>query len=144
MAKHGPSKRQRFAVFIDIVIDLLLYLLVVAVTLGLAGGVIKTFLDLTLLFDHPLEEALRTTLLNVLIMLALLEVLKTVLSYIKEGRVRVTFIIDTVLIVMLNEIIANWFKGGTFASMTLLLATVLTLIVARIFAIRYSPGRADS
>lgn len=55
--------------------------------------VVKTFLDLEMFTKTSVEEALRHTLINVLIILAVVEVLKTVLIYVKEERVRATFII---------------------------------------------------
>ena len=85
-------------------------ILIGVVLIGFFGGVIKTFLDLSLLFNSSLEIALRQMILNVLILLAVVEVLRTALIYLKDGSVRLTFIIDTVLIVMVNEVMTLWFR----------------------------------
>lgn len=143
MAKKNVARNNRIATQIDAVVNILLYLLILAISLSILGGVVKTFLDLEMLTKTSVEEALRHTLINVLVILAVVEVLKTVLIYVKEGRVRVTFIIDTVLIVMLNEVMSNWFKHGSFTSTVLLLVVIMILIVARIFAIKYSPGSTE-
>ena len=45
-----------------------------------------------------------------MILLAVVEVFKTTVTYFSEGRVKVTFIVDTILVVMLTEIISLWFK----------------------------------
>ena len=125
--------------FISKLISLLLVLLIFVVLLGFLGGIIKTFLDLQLLFHASVEEALRQLLLNVITLLAVVEIIKTVISYLTEGRVKVTYIVDTVLIVMLNEVISIWFKGPELDAVVILSIIILTLIVVRFIAIKFSP-----
>ncbi len=120
------------------IVKILATLLISVVLVGFLLGIIKTFLDLQLLIKSTIEIGLKQMLLNVLILLAVIEVLKTGLSYITEGRVRVTFIVDTVLIVMLNEVIAFWFKGE-HSNYIPLVVVLFTLIIIRILAIKFSP-----
>ena len=88
-------------------IKLVLSLLILTILLALTGGVIKTLLDLTLLLHNPVEVALRQIIIDTLILLAVVEVFKTTLTYFSEGRVKVTFIVDTILVVMLTEVISE-------------------------------------
>jgi uncharacterized membrane protein (DUF373 family) len=118
----------------------ILSFLTLTILLGLAGGVVKTFLDLRLLLSVNVEVALRQVLVDTLTLLAVVEVLKTTLAYCSDGRVRVTFIIDTVLVVMLTEVISQWFTGGLWHQFTILGGILLTLGLLRIAAIRYSPA----
>ena len=118
----------------------ILSLLTLTILLGLAGGVGKTFLDLRLLLSADVEVALRQILVDTLTLLAVVEVLKTTLAYCSEGRARVTFIIDTVLVVMLTEIISRWFTGGAWHQFAILGGVLITLGLMRIVAIRYSPA----
>ena len=118
----------------------ILSLLTLAILLGLAGGVVKTFLDLRLLLSNDVEVALRHVLVDILTLLAVVEVLKTTLAYCSDGRVRVTFIIDTVLVVMLTEVISRWFAGGAWDQFAMLGGILLTLGLLRIVAVRYSPA----
>lgn len=120
-------------------IPFFLRLLTVVVLIGFFGGIVKTLLDLKILFDHSVEESLRQLLLNVITLLAVVEVIKTVMSYLSEGRVKVTYIVDTVLIVMLNEVISLWFKGPALKSVVILVIIIVTLIFVRLLAIRFSP-----
>lgn len=90
----------------------ILSLLTLTILLGLAGGVAKKFLDLRLLLSADVDVALRQILVDTLTLLAVVEVLKTTLAYCSDGRVRFTFIIDAVLVVMLTEVISRWFTGG--------------------------------
>ena len=117
----------------------ILSLLTLTILLGLAGGVVKTFLDLRLLLSADLEVALRHIIVDALTLLAVVEVLRTTLTYCSDGRVRVTFIVDTVLVVMLTEIISRWFTGGEWHQFAILGGIVITLGFMRIVAIRYSP-----
>ena len=118
----------------------ILSLLTLTIILGLAGGVVKTFLDLRLLLSADLDVALRHIIVDTLTLLAVVEVLKTTLTYCSDGRVRVTFIVDTVLVVMLTEIISRWFTGGEWRQFAILGAILLLLGLMRIMAVRYSPA----
>lgn len=122
----------------------ILSLLTLTILLGLAGGVVKTFLDLRLLLFNDVEVALRHVLVDILTLLAVVEVLKTTLAYCSDGRVRVTFIIDTVLVVMLTEVISRWFAGGAWDQFAMLGGILLTLGLLRIVAVRYSPAPTTS
>ena len=118
----------------------ILSLLTMTILIGLAGGVVKTFLDLRLLLSADVDVALRQVLVDTLTLLAVVEVLKTTLAYCSDGRVRVTFIIDTVLVVMLTEIISRWFTGGEWHQFAILGGILITLGLMRIMAVRYSPA----
>ncbi|MEP6935629.1 MAG: phosphate-starvation-inducible PsiE family protein [Nitrospirota bacterium] len=118
----------------------ILSLLILTILIGLAGGVVNTFLDLRLLLSASVDVALRQVLVDTLTLLAVVEVLKTTLTYCSEGRVRVTFIIDTVLVVMLTEVISRWFTDGEWHQFAILGGILLTLGLLRIVAIRYSPA----
>lgn len=122
----------------------ILSLLTLTILVGLAGGVVKTFLDLRLLFSADVEVALRQVVVDTLTLLAVVEVLKTTLAYCSDGRVRVTFIIDTVLVVMLTEVISRWFTGGEWHQFAILGGILLTLGLLRIGAVRYSPTTVAS
>jgi uncharacterized membrane protein (DUF373 family) len=118
-----------------------LSLLIVTILVGLAGGVIKTFIGLRLLLTADIDLGLRHLIVNTLMLLAVVEVLKTTLAYFSEGRVRVTFIVDTVLVVMLTEVISQWFTGGDWQKLAILAVILLTLGLIRVMAVRFSPAQ---
>jgi len=125
-------------------IKVVLSLLIVTILTAIAGGVLRTFLELHLLFTSPLEIALRQVIVNTLILLAIVEVFKTTLTYFSEGRVKVTFIVDTILVVMLTEVISMWFRDAPLEKWTILGGILLSLAVMRIVAVRWSPTRSDA
>ena len=123
------------------VLSLVLLTLLTAIT----GGALKALWDLRLLFDHSLEIVLRQVIINTLMLLALVEVFKTTVTYFREGRVKVTFIVDTILVLMLTEVISQWFKGGDWQALTVLLGILLILSIVRVMAVRWSPtGRTGT
>lgn len=125
-------------------VQVVLSFLIVTILLALAGGVVKTFLDLQLLLVAEVEEALRKVLIDTLILLAMVEVFKTTLTYFSEGRVKVTFIVDTILVVMLTEVISQWFKGGDMTKLAILGGILLTLGAIRVVAVRWSPAHSET
>ena len=125
-------------------IKLVLSLLILTILLALTGGVIKTLLDLTLLLHNPVEVALRQIIIDTLILLAVVEVFKTTLTYFSEGRVKVTFIVDTILVVMLTEVISEWFKGVHVEQFAILGVILLALAVIRVLAVRFSPTHGET
>ena len=125
-------------------IKLVLSLLILTILLALTGGVIKTFLDLTLLLHNPVEVALRQIIIDTLILLAVVEVFKTTLTYFSEGRVKVTFIVDTILVVMLTEVISEWFKGVHVEQFAILGVILLALAAIRVLAVRFSPTYGET
>ena len=117
-----------------------LSLVIVTLLTALTGGALKTFWDIRLLVDHSVEVVLRQIIVNTLILLAIVEVFKTTVTYFREGRVKVTFIVDTILVVMLTEVISQWFKGGDWQALTVLCGILLVLGIVRVMAVRWSPA----
>ncbi len=117
------------------VLSLVLLILLIALT----GGALKTLWEIRLLIDLSVEVVLRQVIVNTLMLLALVEVFKTTGTYFREGRVKVTFIVDTILVVMLTEVISQWFRGGDWRPLTALLGILVILSVVRIIAVRWSP-----
>jgi uncharacterized membrane protein (DUF373 family) len=116
-----------------------LSLVILTLLTALAGGALKTFWEIRLLVDHSAEIVLRQVIVNTLMLLALVEVFKTTVTYFREGRVKVTFIEDTILVVMLTEVISQWFKGGDWQPLAVLCGVLLILGVVRVMAVRWSP-----
>lgn len=118
-----------------------LSILLIVILATILWAILKTFLELKTIFGHDMHDALKLVMVNSLTILALLEVFMTTLAYFSEGRVRVSYIIDTVLVVILTEVMVFWFKEIEFTKIAMVIAIVLSLIIARILAIRFSPAR---
>lgn len=119
----------------------LLTLLIVAIQLAILAGIIYTFYDMRLLLRTGFLAATRAVLVDILTVLALVEVLRTALAYFSEGRVKVTYIIDTVIVTVLTEVMAFWYKKPEWDEIAMVIALVLSLAFVRIIAVRFSPRR---
>ena len=126
--------------FYEKLVRLILIVLILTIISGMLGGVVITILHLRLLFTMGIEHALRVIIIDALTILAVLEIFRTTLAYFSEGRVKVTYIIDTVIVVMVTEIMACLFKEFDLYKMGMLTFLVLTLCVTRIFTVKYSPS----
>jgi len=127
-------------------IRLLLCFLIVAILGGIAAGVAGAFSDLFHAVGESLlrgetRHGLKNVLIDALEVLAMVEVFRTAMTYFIEGRVKVTYIIDTVLVAVLTEMLAFWYREVETGRITLLIALVFALMLVRILAIRFSPNR---
>lgn len=119
----------------------LLALFITTIFLAALAGTAWTFYDLRLVFIHGLHDAFKTILIDMLIVLALVEILRTALAYLTEGRVKVTYIIDTVIVTVLTEAISFWYREIDWNRLGMVITLVLSLACIRIVAVRFSPRR---
>ena len=75
--------------------------------------------------------------------LAVVELFRTVKAYFTEGRLKVTYIIDTALVVVITEIIGFWCREIERTRVGLAIALVVALMGVRIMAIHFSPKRRE-
>jgi len=130
--------------YFEEVIGVILSVLIVSVLFAFLAGTAWSFLDLKLFFENNIQLASRTIIIDVLTLLAILEVLKTILIYFSEGRVRVSYIVDTVLVVMLTEVMIFWFKDVNYERIIALVLVILCLTLVRLLAIKYSPAKEET
>lgn len=100
-------------------------------------------MDLQLVWRLGANKGFRQILVDALTILAFVEVFRTAMAYFVEGRVKVTYIIDTVLVTVLTEVLAFWFRDMDTFPITMVIALVLSLTLARILAIHFSPNRTE-
>ncbi|HEY5522931.1 MAG TPA: phosphate-starvation-inducible PsiE family protein [Desulfuromonadaceae bacterium] len=119
----------------------LLSFLIMVIMLAILAGIGCTFYDLRLVLNGDFHAAFRSILVDMLTVLAVVEVLRTALSYFTEGRVKVTYIIDTVIVTVLTEVMAFWYREMDWQEVAMIIALVLSLACIRIIAVRFSPRR---
>ena len=127
--------------FFELSARALLSLLIGAILVAILAGVIYTWYDMRLIFRMEFLGAFKTILVDILTVLALVEVLRTALAYFSEGRVKVTYIIDTVIVTVLTEVMAFWYKEMEWEEVAMVIVLVLSLACVRIIAVRFSPRR---
>jgi len=119
----------------------LLSLLIFVIMLAILAGIGCTIYDLRLVLNGDFHAAFKSILVDMLTVLAVVEVLRTALAYFTEGRVKVTYIIDTVIVTVLTEVMAFWYRDMDWQGVAMVIALVLSLACIRIIAVRFSPRR---
>jgi len=127
--------------FSPALVRVLTSLLIVALCLWMGAGIVNVVLDLRQSLSSGWAGVAERTIIDTLIMLALLEVIRTLQAYLKLGRVRVTFILDTALVVLIGELMGLWFKEYAPEKVLLGLGVIVTLVALRIVTARFSPER---
>ncbi len=122
----------------DALVSSITGLLIIVISVWLLAGIVKLMMalyhGLIGVWSHSAEEMIASTV----IMLALLEIIRTLQAYLELRRVRLTFILDTALVVLIGELIGLWFKDYTISKVLLSLTVISTLVVLRIITAKYS------
>ncbi|MBI1920569.1 MAG: phosphate-starvation-inducible PsiE family protein [Geobacter sp.] len=132
----------KLAKFFEISARALLSMLIISILVAILAGIVCVFYDLRLILLQEFHAAFKTILVDVLTVLAIVEVLRTALAYFSEGRVKVTYIIDTVMVTVLTEVMAFWYREMDWEKVAMVIALVLSLATVRIVAVRFSPKSA--
>ena len=119
-------------------VKLLAGILITIVIFGFLIGCYKAILDLPIIVHASVQNGLEQLLIDALSLLAVIEIIRTIMSYLADGRVKVTYVVDTVLIIMLNEVTTFWFTGNHTDFLTLI-SILTTLIFIRVLSIKFSP-----
>jgi hypothetical protein len=106
----------------------LLSLLILVIMLAILAGIGCTGYDLRLVLGGDFHAAFKSILVDMLTVLALVEV-------------KVTYIIDTVIVTVLTEVMAFWYRDMDWQGLAMVIALVLSLACIRIIAVRFSPRR---
>lgn len=139
---HSRQSHQKIVVVISEAVNVLLYALLLVSVAGIAVGIYQAGGHLLHnAADQNSTHTIETLILDTIVIVALVEIIRTVISYLTEGRVRVTLIIETALIIMLNEIVRGQFENASNTDTLYLIGVVIVLMGLRVLAIRVSPGQ---
>lgn len=139
IAKY-PRFFAQLSVYFSTLIRVLLNILLMVISLALAIGVYKSATDLLTSLHKPLEVLLEKILLDTVFIVALVEIAITILGYLKDGSVHVRYIVDTILIIMLNEIVGLWFKDASLEKAGSICMIIGVLALVRISVVRFAPA----
>lgn len=113
--------------------------MIVVLCLWMLAGAVNLLVGLKDVYTRGWSGVAEHAIVSSLIMLAMLEVIRTLQSYLRVGRVRVTFILDTALVVLIGELIGLWFKEYSSEKVLLGLGVIVTLVMLRIATGRFPP-----
>jgi len=132
---------QRLTRWFETSAQALLFLFIVAILLTILAGSLWTLYDLRLIVTKGFHAAFNPLLVDMLTVLAVVEILRTAMAYFTERRVKVTYIIDTVMVTVLTEAMAFWHREMNWDQVAMLISLILALAVTRVIAVRFSPRR---
>lgn len=135
-----PKLFSAISVYIGTFIRIIINVLLVLICIALVFGVFKAGYDLFTNIGTPVDKLLPQLLVDTVFIVALVEISLLLMAYLKEGYVHVRYIVDTILIIMLNEFVVVWFDHPTLEKMIGLSIIVAVLILARVSVIRFSPS----
>ena len=125
-------------------VRLMVGLVMLIIYLWIAAGVVHLGLTLYATIDTSWTKPAKLMITDVVTLLAALELVRTLESYLQIGRVRVTFILDAALVVLIGELIGLWYRSYSATEAILSLTAIVTLVALRILTYRFSPDACDS
>jgi len=121
------------------VIGAIVGLVMIALYLWLLSGVVTLLIKLYEAFLNGWLNGAEGMIKDTVIMLATLELIRTLQSYLLIGRVKVTFILDVALVVLIGELISLWYRKYEVTEVLLGIFVVAALVALRIITTKYSP-----
>ncbi|PVV16565.1 MAG: hypothetical protein B6D77_00840 [gamma proteobacterium symbiont of Ctena orbiculata] len=113
--------------------------LMLCLGLWITGAIVDLLHQLYIAATGEWSRGAEKMITDVVIILAILELVRTLQSYLELGRVKVTLILDAALVVLIGELISLWYREYTAQEVLLSLAVITLLTLLRIVTMRYSP-----
>lgn len=123
----------------DKVIKILVSLVMLTIYAWIIVGVATLFRDLYHTALSTWTHGADAMMKDVVIILASLELIRTLQSYLKLGRVKITFILDAALVVLIGELMSLWLHSYTLPEVMTTVGVISFLTVVRVFMVRFSP-----
>ncbi len=107
--------------------------------LWLLGGIINLLRHLYITLTSEWGQGAEQMIIEVVLMLAILELVRTLQSYLELGRVKLTLILDAALVVLIGELISLWYQDYAPARVFFSMSVITLLTLLRIVTVKFSP-----
>ncbi len=124
-------------------IQFIVGLLLIALYLWVGAGIVSLMSNMPQIIEKGWASVAEHIIIDVVLILAILELIRTLQSYLEVGRVKVTFILDVALVVLIGELIGLWYQDYTIKQVGLNITVITILTLLRIVSVRYSPDTID-
>ena len=121
------------------IIGFLIGILMIAIYLWVAFGFINLLVNLYHSYLSNWTHGAEGMIKDTVIILASFELIRVFQSYLLIGRVKVTFILDVALVVLIGELISLWYAEYDTNEVLLSVFVIASLIVFRIITTKFSP-----
>lgn len=115
----------------------------IAIYLWMAYGFINLLLNLYNSYPDNWSHGAEVMIKDIVIILALLELIRVFQAYLLMGRVKVTFILDVALVVLIGELISLWYREYSMEEVFVSTFVISVLVVLRIVTIKFSPDCSE-
>jgi len=126
------------------IIGFLIGISMIAIYLWMAYGIINLLLGLYQAYPDNWFHGAEKMIKDAVIILASLELIRVFQSYLLLGRVKVTFILDVALVVLIGELISLWYAEHGAEEVILSVFVIAVLIVLRIITTKFSPDYGEA
>jgi uncharacterized membrane protein (DUF373 family) len=125
------------------VVDILIKMMIPLVIIALMMGTARIILDLRVVFASPtITAGFDLMVTNILSMFVIIELLRSIVDYFELHRLRITFIIDAVIVFVLREIMIGLYEHSLDSTEIIALALLILVIGGlRTLAILFSPQK---
>ncbi len=125
------------------IIGFFIGILMIAIYLWMASGFINLLVGLYHSYPDNWSHGAEGMIKNTVIILASLELIRVFQSYLLIGRVKVTFILDVALVVLIGELISLWYAEYNTIEVLLSIFVIAALIALRIMTTKFSPDCSE-
>ncbi|MCW8930321.1 MAG: phosphate-starvation-inducible PsiE family protein [Gammaproteobacteria bacterium] len=121
------------------IIGFFIGILMIAIYIWMASGFINLLSGLYHAYPDNWTHGAEGMIKDTVIILASLELIRVFQSYLLIGRVKVTFILDVALVVLIGELISLWYAEYDTNEVLLSIFVIASLIALRIITMKFSP-----
>jgi len=111
----------------------------IAIYFWMASGFINLLMNLYHSYPDNWSHGAEVMIKDVVIILASLELIRIFQTYLLMGRVKVTFILDVALVVLIGELINLWYSDNSVSGVFMNVFVISVLVVLRIVTTKFSP-----
>ncbi len=151
MTSTATTSKRRYHTFLfnsdwhSRIIGFLVGILMIAIYLWIFLGFSNLLVDLFHAYqNNSWSHGAETMIKDVVILLASLELIRLFQSYLMLGRVKVTFILDVALVVLIGELISLWYREYEINEVLLSIFVITILTALRIVTTKFSPDNSES
>ena len=127
----------------SMIIGFFIGILMVAIYLWMASGFINLLIGLYHSYPDNWTHGAEGMIKDTVIILASFELIRVFQSYLLLGRVKVSFILDVALVVLIGELISLWYAEYSTNEVLLSIFVIAALIILRIITTKFSPNYSN-
>lgn len=120
----------------DSIVTIILYVLLLA----LIAGTLRILLDIRFVAIDSLDGGFNRIVINVLTLFIVIEFFKTFGEYSRHERIKLTYITDATILIVMREITVGLYSQSFGYQMIFALSAMLLVLgTVRVLAVKYSP-----